>query len=322
MSVVLPAYRSQETVGGCLEALRHQTFHGFEVIVVDSSPDERTADVVRAGFPEVRLVRSLRRMLPHTAREEGVRSSRGGLLVFLDPDVYPRPEWLRELVAAHRETGRPVVGSLSCHGERWRDVGIHLCKFSKWLPGGRPRPVDMSPTANMLIDRPRFEATGFGGDHMLADVVLTWRLVESGATLWFVPRAEVAHHHLSGLRDFLRERYRRGVTFGELRAGWHGFGRRRSLLYLVVSAAPIRLARVLALVAGHCRRAGRSRQLLATFPVVALGHWASLLGESRAYLGRLLRRKPAPGATPAAGTETVDGGLTRAAPGGATPPAP
>ena len=292
VSVILPAYRSHETVGGCLEALRRQTFRGFEVIVVDSSPDECTADVVRESFPEVHLIRPGRRMLPHTAREEGVRNARGGLLAFLDPDVYARPDWLSELVAAHRETGRPVVGSLSCNGERRLDVAIHLCKFSKWLPGGAPRPVDMSPTANMLIDRPRFEATGFDGDHMLADVVLTWRLVESGATLWFVPRAEVAHHHLSTFGDFLRERYTRGVTFGELRAGWNHFGRGRSLLYLLVSALPVRLARLLPLVARHCRGAGLSRQLLATFPLVLLGHGASLLGESRAYLRRLLARMP------------------------------
>lgn len=291
VSVVVPAYRSDATVAACLQALRRQEFRDFEVVVVDSSPDEATARVVAGGFPEVRFVRSRDRLLPHAARNAGAARARGELLVFTDPDVYARPDWLRELVAAHERTGQPVVGSLACHGRRWLDLGIHLCKFSKWLPAGEERPVDMSPTANMLLDRATFEAAGgFDGEYMLADALLSWRLLAGGRTLWFAPRAEVAHHHLSTFRGFLRERFERGGLFGELRADWEGHDRRRSLVYLAVSVLPIRLARILFLVASHCRRAGRLPELAATLPVVLLGHAAALLGESRAHLGRFLGR--------------------------------
>lgn len=290
VSVVVPAYRSHPTVAGCLAALRLQDYRSFEVVVVDSSPDDRTAREVRA-FPEVRLIRSPRRLLPHAARNVGVAESRGDVLVFMDPDVYAHPGWLRELVAAYGAAGQPVVGSISCHGGRWLDVGIHLCKFSKWLPGGPTRPVDMGPTANLLVDRVTFEALGgFADDLMLGDALFSWRLLEAGWTLRFEPRAVVAHHHTSSLSGFLRERYRRGVLFGELRLAWEGLGRRRSLLYLAVSLAPVRLARILALVAGHCRRAGRLRDFAATLPVLVLGHAASLLGESRAYAARIVGR--------------------------------
>jgi glycosyltransferase involved in cell wall biosynthesis len=307
VSVIIPAYLSYPTVAGCLEALRRQEYRSFEVVVVDSSPDERTADVVRR-FPEVWLVRSRRRLLPHAARNEGVTRARGKLLVFIDPDVYARPDWLRELVAAHDATGQPVVGSLACHGGRWLDAGIHLCKFSKWLPGGDARPVDMAPTANLLVDRATFDgAGGFDGDYMLADVILSWRLLGAGKTLWFAPRAQVAHHHLSTLRGFLRERVGRGVLFGELRSGWGGHDRRQSLLYLLVSLLPLRLARILRLVAAHAHGAGWSRQLVATLPVVLLGHAASLLGESRAYLARLAGATPAAPARRGTGPGAVGG---------------
>ncbi|HVS63108.1 MAG TPA: glycosyltransferase [Thermoanaerobaculia bacterium] len=48
VSVVIPAYRSHATIAGCLAALRQQEYRSFEVVVVDSSPDERTAREVRA----------------------------------------------------------------------------------------------------------------------------------------------------------------------------------------------------------------------------------------------------------------------------------
>jgi GT2 family glycosyltransferase len=304
VSVIVPAYLSHETITSCLEALRHQDHESFEVVVVDSSPDERTARAVRRAFPpevfpELRFVRSWCRLLPHAARNLGVARSRGELLVFTDPDIYAPPGWLTRLVGAHDATGQPVVGALSCHGDRWLDRAVHLCKFSKWLPAGEPRPIDMSPTANMLLDRALFEAVGgFDGALMLGDALLSWRLLRHGATLWFEPGAGVDHHHLSTFGGFLRERYRRGVLFGDLRGAWERHSRRRALVYLGVSLLPVRLARIGALVVRHCRAAGETGTLLATFPLVLLGHAASLLGESRAHLARALRReRPAAEAT-------------------------
>lgn len=309
VSVIIPAYDSHATLGGCLAALQSQTFSGFEVLVIDSGPDPASARLAAERFPWVRFERSARRLLPHAARNRGVALARGELLVFTDPDIYAPPDWLERLVAAHRATDGPVVGALDCHGERWLDRGIHLCKFSKWLPappgtwgGARAdaRPVDMSPTANMLVARRHFEAVGgMPGDDFQGDVVLSRRLLAAGHTLWFEPRAAVAHHHIQDLRGLLRERYRRGREFGALRCTWLGGRRSAIAFYLLASLLPIRLPRILWLVALHAARAGWTGRLLATLPVVAAGHAATLAGESAAYLGRLStlphhRAEPAP----------------------------
>jgi glycosyltransferase involved in cell wall biosynthesis len=290
VSVILPAYLSEATLEGCLVALRRQSFQDFETFVVDSGPTEACAEIA-ARFPEVHLERSPQRLYPHAARNRGAELARGDLLVFIDPDVYAHPEWLARLVAIHEATGHTVVGALACHGPRWRDHGIHLCKFSKWLPGGKPRPLDMSPTANMLISRAAFEAVGgFEGDLFLGDALLSWQLQDGGATLWFEPAAVVEHHHLDTVGAFLRERYRRGILFGELRARWQHHGRARNLLYLAVSMPPIRLLRILPLTLRHALTARQLGLYLVTLPLVAAGHAASLAGEAVAY-GQLVRTR-------------------------------
>lgn len=289
VSVIIPAYNSHDTIAGCLAALAGQTFQDFETIVVDSGPDGATERIAGEGFPHIRFERSACRLLPHAARNRGVELARGELLVFTDPDVYARPDWLERLVEAHRATGEVIVGSLLCHGGRWLDQGIHLCKFSKWLPGGAARPVDMSPTANMLISRRQFEtAGGIPGDSMLGDVTLSRLLRQRGRRLWFEPRAAVEHHHLQDLAGFLRERYTRGKMFGGLRLGWLNRRRGPSFTYLAVTVLPVRLARILALVALHAWRAGQTDWYLATLPLVAAGHAASLAGEAVAYSRRLV----------------------------------
>lgn len=284
LSVIIPAYNSHDTIAGCLEALLRQTFKDFETIVVDSGPDGTTERLVPESFPWVRFERSPRRLLPHAARNRGVEISRGELLVFTDPDIYADPRWLERLVEAHRLTGEVIVGSLACHGGRWVDQGIHLCKFSKWLPAGAPRLVDMSPTANMLLSRQQFEeAGGLPDAEMLGDVTLSRSLHQKGRRLWFEPRAVVEHHHIQGIGDYLWERYTRGKMFGDLRMGWLSGRRGASLKYLTVTVLPVRLARVLGLVGLHAWRAGQTGRYLATLPLVAVGHGASLAGEAMAY---------------------------------------
>lgn len=293
LSVVVPAYNSHDTLGGCLEALERQTFRDFEVIVVDSGPNPESARLARERFAWVRFERSARRLLPHAARNRGVELARSSLLVFTDPDCYAHPDWLTTLLAAHQRSRGVVVGALACHGKRWTDQGIHLCKFSKWLPGGSPRPVDMSPTANMLISRADFQAAGgLPGQELLGDVTLSWNLRGGGRDLLFEPGAVVEHHHIQTVRDYLSERYKRGKMFGDLRCARLGGRRTAALRYLMVTVLPVRLARITALVGAHAWRAGHTGSFLSTLPLVLAGHGASLAGEAVAYVRRLSPARP------------------------------
>lgn len=302
VSVVIPAYNSHDTIARSLESLEKQTFRDFEVVVVDSGPDHTGEHLARERFPWVRFERSPRRLLPHAARNRGVELARGPLLVFTDPDCYAAPDWLERLVETHRREGGTVVGALACHGRLWRDQGIHLCKFSKWLPGGAPHPVDMSPTANMLLPRALFgEAGGLPGEELLGDVTLSWTLREKGYRLLFDPGAVVEHHHLQSVKDFFRERYSRGILFANLRCSWRHGRRGPVFVYLVASVIPVRLPRILGLVAAHCWRGGRTGWLLATLPLVAAGHVASLAGEAVGYVRCLLSARPGHHPAPAGG---------------------
>lgn len=293
VSVVIPVYESQATLEGCLRALAGQTYADFETVAVDSSPGEASSEILRR-FPAVVAVRSRRRLLPQQARQQAIAAARGELLVSIDPDVYPRPDWLARLVAAYDQgAGRALVGALACHGRRWLDAGIHLCKFSKWLPGRPTRGVDVGPSANLLVERQAFaDAGGFSGDDFFGDATLSWTLTDGRRRLGFVADAVVEHHHLSTLGGFLGERYRRGVAYSRLRLSWRGAGRGQALGWLVVTVLPLRLASNLFHVTRHAAGAGQLATLALTSPVVVLGYVASLAGEAVGYARALLTPPP------------------------------
>lgn len=293
-SVILPLYHSSSTLAASLSALAQQSRRDFEVILVESSGDSeaaRLAEVARSSLPGLTLIRSAQRLLPQAARNLGARQARGRLLIFSDPDCYARHDWLERLVAAFECSGQPIVGALACHGGRPFDRAVHLCKFSKWLPAGAMRPVDMGPTANLLCAREVFDrAGGFQDDPLQGDTTFSWRLRRGGASLIFEPAAVVEHHHLDTWRSFLGERFRRGRGFAALRIAWLGGKRRTCLAYLLASALPIRLLSNLFHVARHARRDAAVVDLVCGLPVVVAGLGASLAGESAGYARCLLRR--------------------------------
>ncbi len=323
VSVVLALYRSEATLGRCLEALNRQSYRDFEVIAVDSAPDGACAPIVAAfaNRLRVRYIHSPVRLLPQEARNAGAQVATGRVLVFSDPDCYAAADWLERLLAAHEATAHPIVGALACHGDRALDRAVHLTKFSKWLPAGAARPVDMAPTANFLCARALFmRHGGFSGDGMLGDTSFSWQLRATGSTLWFEPKAVVHHHHLDTLRTLVRERFRRGKLFARVRMDWlaeaPGRQRWKSAFFLATSVLPIRLASNLWHVGRHTARARSLRRwwdFFSGLPVVALGMQATLLGESAIYARELLAERAWPSRVAASGVDEGEAGAEEGA---------
>jgi GT2 family glycosyltransferase len=301
VAVIIPAYNSHDTLSECLAALGRQTLADFEVILIDSSPEDRISPLLSALFPTVRYIHSPTRLLPHTARNRGVKLARGELLVFTDPDIYPSASWLAQLVEQYEKTGNVITGPISCYGRRWFDVGVHLSKFSKCLPGGKPRPTNLAPTGNMLCPRAVFESLGgLREDVWASDSIFSIRLQQHGYGIWYVPDAVVLHDHRTTWRSFLRERYTRGLDAGRLRAagqlGGASWGRGRLLVRILTSFVPLRLLTGCTRIALAAIRARMLGDFLWTLPIILAGHTSLLWGEGKAYLERLASppEKPQP----------------------------
>jgi GT2 family glycosyltransferase len=86
------------------------------IIVVDNASTDETAEAVRRGFPDVRLI-TLRHNRGATARNVGVREATTPYVAFSDDDSWWEPGALERAVALFEEhprlgliAGRPLVG--------------------------------------------------------------------------------------------------------------------------------------------------------------------------------------------------------------------
>ncbi len=110
-TAVVSTWNKRDDVRANLEALRAQTLPFAEIVVVDNCSDDGTADMIRAEFPEVRLI-----VMPHSRYgacetfNVGFASSRTELTAILDDDIVMPPEWLEK--TTHRLLAEPETTAI------------------------------------------------------------------------------------------------------------------------------------------------------------------------------------------------------------------
>ncbi|MFA5094944.1 MAG: glycosyltransferase family 2 protein [Candidatus Omnitrophota bacterium] len=90
LSVVIPTYNRKDLLKECLDSLFDQTYpkEDYEIVVVDDGSTDGTEDMLKAMAAEHGNLRYFRQENggPATAKNRGVKNSRGNTVVFLDSD--------------------------------------------------------------------------------------------------------------------------------------------------------------------------------------------------------------------------------------------
>jgi len=108
ISVVMPAYNAEETIGFALRGLLEQTWRDLEIIVVDDGSTDRTHEIVErhaALDPRIRLVRSEQNTGPYVARNLGVSNAGNEFVTVHDADDWSHPQKLEVQITSLLKTG-------------------------------------------------------------------------------------------------------------------------------------------------------------------------------------------------------------------------
>lgn len=208
VSVIVVTYNRPEHVRTCLEHLARQTLPAVETVVVDASPDRRTAAVVDE-FPAVGYLRNdLGMGFMATSRAIGVAATTGDIVAFLDDDANAEPDWLEHLLSPYADPRVGAVGGRARNGvpneetEGADRVGLllpdgTLTGFFAAITDGDVA-VDHLIGCNMSYRRSALEAIGGIHDHwpgtsLREDADTGLRMRAAGHEVIFTPQAVVFH---------------------------------------------------------------------------------------------------------------------------------
>ncbi len=212
VSVIIVNFNAGAWIERCLASVCAQTLPPFEVILVDNASSDGSANNIGDKFPSVVVIFASQNMGFSAANNLAVRtvSSQSAWLVLLNPDAFPEPVWLENLLnAAQRNPEYAVFGSrlmdannpsiLDGAGDAYHPSGL------VWRSGhGQPfdsrqyetKEIFSACAAAAMIRKDAFlKAGGFDEDFFcfLEDVDLGFRLRLLRYGCLYVPES-VAYH--------------------------------------------------------------------------------------------------------------------------------
>ncbi|MBF0511928.1 MAG: glycosyltransferase [Candidatus Omnitrophica bacterium] len=97
VSVIIPTYNRGQYIQQALESVLAQTFHDYEIIVIDDGSTDNTQEILRRFKGKIRSMRQDNQGISKT-RNQAISRSNGQYIAFLDSDDYWVSEKLEEQV--------------------------------------------------------------------------------------------------------------------------------------------------------------------------------------------------------------------------------
>ncbi len=129
ISVIMASYNQPRLMERAIRSVISQTFHDWELIVVDDCSTDNTRDVVRsiaAIDNRVRLLKTSSNAGQGAARLQGISASRGEFVAFLDQDDVFAPEALSKMWHCGHFSDSDIVVMGSCRMSRSGALKIPL----------------------------------------------------------------------------------------------------------------------------------------------------------------------------------------------------
>lgn len=293
VSVVVPAYNNQDTVGFCIESLLAQDYpkERCEIIVVDNNSTDDTADVISRY--SVKLLHERGKQSAYAARNLGIRHAKGEIIAFTDADCVADSSWLTNLLGSY---GDPAFGCFSGLIKAYepRSLVARLLaryqaeRFCRQSQSANP----MAVGGNAAYVREVLEGIGLFDDTLRSggDLELAWRMQQqTGKRIAFVEQAVVYHRYPDSIVRVFRTSHFRGYGQAMINEKYH---RRLPLWQFVRSNLRVILlhsyysARLIAV--NPWRR--RSAERVFYFGFRAIGRSGAVLGHLHHALDKALGR--------------------------------
>ena len=232
VSVVIPVYNGETDLPDLIKALESQSYpcDHIEYLLINNNSCDRTEEILNLAAANSIKNQGIKLLVltenaiqsSYAARNQGIKASKGDIVIFTDADCRPLSNWIEEMVTPFVDPKVGIVvgelvalpgdSLLERYAEQYGVMSQEYLLEHPFLPYGQ--------TANLAIRKEALQQAGLfrpflttGGD---ADIC--WRIqADSDWKLTFAAKAIVQHRHRS--------------TFKALHSQWRRYGESNSYLH-------------------------------------------------------------------------------------------
>lgn len=218
-SILIPVFNEAKQLPALLKALQavQKKTKGLEIIFVDNNSTDGSREALEAAkLPGARVFSESRRGFAEPLNK-ALSEATGELLLFLDADALPDPNWAAAMQKALTEN-ELVVGNTASMLPRAPTVYGKLAArlfegHSERTAHARGHALPWGPTCNLGARRSLVEKVGpFSPEATSAfDIDWCWRSLLKGAKIAYCPAAKVKHLRRNGRRELLEQFERYGL---------------------------------------------------------------------------------------------------------------
>lgn len=211
VSVIVPFCNNRKTLPRCLAALRRQTIP-LELIFVDDGSTDGGGELL-AAERDLKLLRQANAG-PAAARNRGVTSATGDIILFTDADCEPEPAWAAALVNALNDPA--ISGAKGVYRTQQKSLAARFVQIEyqeKYRYMARFATIDFIDTYSAAFRRNVFAQHRFDESFPLPSVEdqeFSFRLAAAGHRFIFCPQAVVVHQHADTAKSYLRKKFKIG----------------------------------------------------------------------------------------------------------------
>jgi glycosyltransferase involved in cell wall biosynthesis len=215
VSVVVPCFNSEKTLGKCIDALLNQKFSGdFEIVMVDDGSTDTTAEIIKKN-KKIRYIFQ-KNSGPAKARNNGWKQAVGDIIVFTDSDCVPEENWLKLMVSSFKLSNN--IGAVGgAYGKTVNSESLLanlIGEEIKFRYKNIGKYTDAHGSYSLAVRKNILERIGgyneFYPVATAEDWDLCYRIQAAGYKIYFNQKAKVGHHHPTKLIKYLKTQFRHG----------------------------------------------------------------------------------------------------------------
>lgn len=218
-SVIVPLYNRPAEIKEMLTSLLDQTYHDFEVIIVEDGSKNKAEDIVNKFKDKLNIQYYFKKNEGQGfARNYGFERAKGDFFIVFDSDIIVPKDYFIKVIEGIKENGLDAFGGPDAAHESFTPIqkAISYSMTSPFTTGGirgnKKHVGQFHPRSfNLGISREVWEKTGgFKLSRRSEDIEFSIRMINSGFKVGLIPDAFVYHKRRTSFKQFYKQTHNFG----------------------------------------------------------------------------------------------------------------